>query len=295
MPCPGVRLSERRRGTHTGVCGMPYYPTRKLTILALDPSVKDRGRILKTQIDVPNELLAPGPRGYRVFIIDYDSSTGSFRRPKRAKPAASGSPPSDPFEKYSDSDLLSSPEFRSFMTYGIVMKTLSRFEYALGRRLSWSFGSHQIQVAPHAFSDANAFYSDRAQGLFFGYFPSTDGQRTLYTCLSHEIVAHETTHALLDGLRERYTDPSSPEQAGFHEGFADVVALLSVFSLQPMVGMLLDFRSRNNSGSHKDPLLVDPRDLTLEKLRKSVLLGLAEQMGKEMSGVRGNRGDALRR
>ena len=35
----------------------------------------------------------------------------------------------------------------------------AQFERALGRRLSWSFGGHQIKVAPHAFAEANAFYS----------------------------------------------------------------------------------------------------------------------------------------
>ena len=45
----------------------------------------------------------------------------------------------------------------------------------------------------------------------------------IYTCLSHEIVADGTTHALLDGLRERYTDPSSAQQAGFHEAFGVVI------------------------------------------------------------------------
>jgi hypothetical protein len=67
--------------------------------------------------------------------------------------------------------------------------------------------------------------------LLLGYFPSYDGARTIYTCLSHDVIVHETTHALVDGLRTRYTDPSSPDQAAFHEGFADVVALLSIFSL----------------------------------------------------------------
>jgi hypothetical protein len=39
---------------------LPYYPTRKLTILALDPSVKDGSKILRTQIEIPNEQLEPG-------------------------------------------------------------------------------------------------------------------------------------------------------------------------------------------------------------------------------------------
>jgi hypothetical protein len=36
---------------------MSYNPTRKLTVLALDPSVKSGGKILRSQIDVPNEYL----------------------------------------------------------------------------------------------------------------------------------------------------------------------------------------------------------------------------------------------
>ena len=160
---------------------MAYHPTRKLTVLALDPSVRTDGRILRTQIEVPNEVLEAGPRGYRVSIVDYDSSTDSFRAAKRTFQHTRDAyrSPRDPFEKSSDAALLASPDFHGFMTYGIVMKTLARFEHALGRRLSWSFGSHQIQVSPRAFADANAFYSDTAQGLLFGYFPSNDGKGTI--------------------------------------------------------------------------------------------------------------------
>ena len=35
------------------------------------------------------------------------------------------------------------------------MRTLAHFEKALGRRVSWSFGGHQLKVAPHAFAEAN--------------------------------------------------------------------------------------------------------------------------------------------
>ena len=272
---------------------MPYYPTRKLTILALDPSVKDGRTVLRTQIEIPNETLDKGPRGYRVHVIDYDS-TGDVIYP--AGPIPDGvnrtdAPPDDPFENVTDEALLSDPGFHGFMTYGIVMKTLARFEHALGRRLSWSFtgtkGGHQIQIAPHAFADANAFYADTAQGLFFGYFPSADGKRHVFSCLSHEVVAHETTHALLDGLRERYTDPSSPQQAGFHEGFADIVALLSIFSAQSVVERVVDLGMPDI-----EEQTVLRRNVSAKTLRQSALFGLAQEMGAELTGVHGN---ALRR
>ncbi len=256
--------------------GPPRPPTRKLTIIAQDPGVLSGGRILRARVTVPAEELDPGPRGYRVQVIDYDASTGRLYRPLRR--GLNG----DPFQEADDEQLLSSPHFHAFNTYAIVMRTLARFEHALGRRVSWSFSGHQIQVAPHAFADANAFYSERDRALMFGYFPGRQG--TVFSCLSHDVVAHETTHALLDGLRTRYKDASSPDQAAFHEGFADIVALLSVFSLPGVVTELLarGRRSRRIPRSDLDP----------KRLRRSILFGLAEQMGDELSLVRGS---ALRR
>jgi hypothetical protein len=83
----------------------------------------------------------------------------------------------------------------------------------------------------------------------------------------------------VDGLRNRYTYPSSPDQGAFHEGIADVVALLSIFALPQIVEALLD---KDNPGA-----TIRRSELTREKLRASVLLGLAEQMGEEMQMVRG--------
>jgi hypothetical protein len=264
---------------------MPYYPARKLTILALDPSVRDNGKLLRTQVEIPNEFLSPGPRGFRVHVIDYDATTGAWRPPARlpAKMNVASGPPPDPFEKAGDDELLGNRAFHAFMVYGIVMKTLARFEFALGRRIGWSFGGHQIQVAPRAFEDANAYYSTDTRGLHFGYF----GQGPVYACLSHEIVAHETTHALLDGLRERYMDPSSPQQAGFHEGFADIVALLSVLSAESVVARVIDLGIPN-----RDEGTLRRSDITPRKLRLSGLFGLAQQLGSELAGIHGQ---ALRR
>jgi hypothetical protein len=270
---------------------------RTLTAIAQDPSIKFRGKILTAELTVPAEDLLPGPCGYRVNVIDYDSSTNTLYEPMSYEGQEWDSKYGDPFalkqngrssakgRKRRDQTLLDDPRFHAQNVYAIAMRTLAQFEFALGRRCAWGSDGHQIHIAPHAFADANAFYSREDRGIFFGYFMGADG-KPVYTCLAHDVVAHETTHALLDGLRGRYMEPSTPDQAAFHEGFADIVALLSVFSLPDVVDAGLDLAS-GGRGNLISSTLLEPN-----KLKESVLFGLAEEMGEELSAVRG---DALRR
>jgi hypothetical protein len=248
--------------------------TRWLSIIAQDPRVEHHGAILRTQVAVPRERLAPGPRGYRVHVLDYDASSDTLYRAPRVDDEK------DRYAKASDTVLLGDPGFHAQNVYAIVMRTLARFELALGRRVPWGFPSHQLKVVPHAFVDANAFYANDQEALLFGYFRGrTD---TVFSCLSHDVVAHETTHAVLDGVRPGLDRPSSPDQAAFHEGFADVVALLSVFSLPAVVGALLR-REEQPTESHR----IAKRLTSRQRLKQSSLLRLAEQMGDEMQAVRG--------
>ena len=55
------------------------------------------------------------------------------------------------------------------------------------------------------------------------------------TALSHDIIAHETTHALLDGLRSSFIDPTNVDVPAFHEGFSDLVALFLHFTYADVV------------------------------------------------------------
>ena len=259
--------------------------TRRMTIVAQDPAVTDdHEKIVTAEVEIPAERLAPGPCGHRVHVIDYDSSSRTLYQPAELEPRP-GEPPL--FENPGNDVILGDPRFHAQNVYAIVMRILGRFELALGRRVSWGFPSHQIKVAPHAFLDANAFYSERDESLVFGYFPGRDKQ-PVFSCLSHDVVAHEATHALIDGLRGRFNEPSSRDQAAFHEGFADVVALLSVFALRDVVKAMLDRSWREEPAFRQTPAgLIHQDFLEPDTLRKSVLLGLAKQMGEEMSLVRG--------
>jgi hypothetical protein len=258
----------------------PIPRTRQLTVIAQDPSVRAGGKVLRAKVAVPAEELRPGPWGYRAQVLDYDVSTDTFYKPREE--GLDG----DPYAAADDAVLLSDPAFHSQNVYALVMRTLARFEHALGRRVSWGFQGHQIHIVPHAFADANAFYSRDDHALLFGYFPGRKGDM-VFTCLSHDVIVHETTHALLDGLRARYDDPSSPDQAAFHEGFADVVALLSVFSLPRVAEKVIDLTLQPVGRA-----LIAAAAVLPDRLRLSGLFGLADEMGREMGLVRG---DALRR
>jgi hypothetical protein len=252
-------------------------PLRHWTVLAQDPSILDAdGHALTTTVAVPAERLERGPKGHRVHVVDYDASTDRFYRARQDRLEA------DPYAKTRDIErLVRDPHFHQQNVYALVMSTLFAFEKSLGRPVDWGFSesSHQLKVAPHAFEDANAYYSRESESLNFGYFPDDDGKR-IFTCLSQDIVVHETTHALLDGLRRNYLSPSSPDQAAFHEGFADIIALLSVFQHRPIIEIAL--RPLKDAAGR-----IPASKLTLEAFGNTALVKLAEQMGAALEGVRG--------
>ena len=97
-------------------------------------------------------------------------------------------------------------------------------------------------------------------------------------------MVHETTHALLDGLRSRFMDPSSADQAAFHEAFADIVALLSVFTFGDVLGALLERDAPEHDRTPPGLIAIDR--VAMEPLMRSVLLGLADEMKAEVGLAR---------
>jgi hypothetical protein len=264
----------------TSVSTIPSPKWFELTILAQDPSIEkvhpadERSKILRTQVRIPASTLRPGPRGPRLHVVDYDPVTRVVH-PAYELAAGDGTV-HDRFREVSDAELLADRRFHAQNAYAIAARTLAAFEFALGRRVPWAFGSHQLYLVPHALQEANAFYDDADQAVLFGDYEI--GGKRGFTCLSHDIVAHETTHAILDGLRQRFDVPGLPDQPAFHEAFADIVAMLSVFSMPGVVERLVSRREG-------DTLLEE--DVTAEQLRSLSLATMADELGDAVHVERG--------
>jgi hypothetical protein len=231
---------------------------RPLRIFAFDPMpgrAPDqslwRASDNRITIDVVNEdNLKPGPQGSRIEVIDYDAPNGCYYTPVDLNDQAllmqDGLEPSE-----------SDPRFHQQMVYAVAMKVLENFDAALGRKLRFrrqfknkrqriQFENTQLRIFPHAFHGANAFYDSEQVALFFGYFqasrenpgPNLPGQ-TVFTCLSHDIIAHEMTHSLVDRLRRYFREPSNVDVPAFHEGFSDIVAIFQHFTFPDILRRLI--------------------------------------------------------
>ncbi|MGH8855980.1 MAG: hypothetical protein ACREWI_17090, partial [Telluria sp.] len=240
----------------------PLY--RPLSILTTDPTAS-RLEGAVARINVPYEPLQPGPAG-RLFRVD-EHDYGQDVAYKKADLDDARSLLKGGYDP-SPSD----PRFHQQMVYAVCSSVYASFRGALGRHMSWGFtarGADQVlQLRPFAFKGANAWY-DKWQGcICFGYAPMparTPGVRampgeTVFSSLSHDVIAHEVTHALLDGMRSNFSIPTGPDVPGFHEGFADLVAIFQRMSCKELVNVAIR-KSRGRLDETK------------------LLTGLAQQLG----------------
>jgi hypothetical protein len=231
----------------------PVY--RYLRGYSLDPGFSTRletAGINEVLYQVPYEEVEPGPCGEYLDVVDFDPPSGCWYEPvdlsHQAVASQQGLAPSE-----------GNPQFHQQFVYAVGMKTIRHFEQALGRKIVWhprvtrrrpargqaAFRREYVQrlrIYPHALREANAYYDPEKRALLFGYFAAADqyfGRNypggLVFTCLSPDIVAHEMTHAILDSIHHRYIEDTNPDVAAFHEGFADIVALLQRFTFRALV------------------------------------------------------------
>jgi hypothetical protein len=294
---------------------------RPLKVYAIDPSAGNYVGNLMT-IHVKWEALQPGPVGAKLAVIDHDPVNKTYY------------PPVDLDDPYiairggldpSESD----PRFHQQMVYAVASETLQKFEAALGRQLHWHRAERVVvgdedappaqgaektwhkgddiwvlNLYPHAMVQENAFYSRQAKGILFGYFKARTsdqgrnlpGQR-VFTCLSHDIIAHETTHAIIDGIRAYFTEPTNPDVLAFHEGFADLAALFQHFShraalldtLQKTGGRLYDAEIKPLAEPETDAAGPGNPAFAAQMRQINPLIQLAQQFGEARGTGRGLR------
>ncbi|PKN62085.1 MAG: peptidase S8 [Deltaproteobacteria bacterium HGW-Deltaproteobacteria-15] len=220
-------------------------PYRRVRVYAVDPSLSTRletAGINEATLKIRWEKLEKGPVGEYLEVKDTDDAGKTYLPVDLDDPrmlAQDGWAPSE-----------GNPQFHQQMVYAVSMKTIEHFEHALGRPVLWrpkgnpedpnddSGFVRQLTVRPHAFRQANAYYSPEKVALLFGYFDASaddpgaymPGSR-VFSCLSHDIIAHETTHAILDGMHRRFNEPTNPDVLALHEAFADIIALMQHFTI----------------------------------------------------------------
>lgn len=266
--------------------GLDYAPdprVRRLRAYAFDPSLATRSAYAEVneitiEIDFEHDL-KPGPVGEYLEVVDVDPPSDCVYTPVDLNhPSLLAQDGLDRSE--------SNPQFHQQMVYGVAMKTIEHFERALGRPIFWSplrirdkdSGDHQrgepfdwadesykewaqevprLRIYPHALRSQNAFYSPQKRAILFGYFPAGDTDPgnefpggVVFTCLAHDIIAHEMTHAILDGMHPYFTQASNPDVLPFHEAFADLVALFQRFTYPDLLrDQIAEARGRLGAGT----------------------------------------------
>jgi hypothetical protein len=212
---------------------------------------------MKTEVEpglpIPIPIPIPIPplmRGARVLMWKQDPSVDEigirkaylpvrvFTGPRDARITTQGLAPVSPNVV---GDLIETPgtdAFDAVHTFAVVRQTLTLYQRALGSAVPWEWNSatntDPLQVFPHAGVTMNAYYDRNARALKFFYFQKPGDPPTappIYTCRSLDIVAHETGHAILDGLKPSWLGANNPPQTGaLHESFGDLTAIFLALS-----------------------------------------------------------------
>jgi hypothetical protein len=169
------------------------------------------------------------------------------------------------FERFEKDGLIDNPQFHQVNVFAVVSRALNLIEEEIGHGFNWKDGAPLI-IRPHAFEDMNAYYDPESPSLNFGYFTSPFRRTPVWTCLSHDVVAHELGHAILDSFRPLYVYSPDKDTPALHESFSDLLAMFSALQYPSIVQHLY----RETGGDMRHPSLVSR---------------LAEEFGIGLNGV----------
>lgn len=223
----------------------------------IDPKFRIQGMDLTLDTAILSGLVAEN-----VALTDFDPETGALVAGPVIKPPARG----NVRHKLAlpRSDLITAPKTVTaiqILCFGTVMRTISLLESSrvLGRKIVWGFPGKQLFVVPRAGYQANAFYHRASHSVQFLLVPDegppsggeNGEQLGKFTALSPDIVAHETAHAVIDGIAPFLYEAATPQSLALHEAVADLTALFVSLRTNNFVTHILD---KNNGALDKDAI-----------------------------------------
>jgi hypothetical protein len=225
---------------------------RRLRVFTQDPSVGRFEGAIST-LGIANERLERGPAGAYFVVVDRDLDLPKdFAGPDLDEP---GILMSDGFAP-STTDRA----FACQMVYAVAMETYAQFAQALGRNPGFGPIEHadrRLRIYPRAFQDANAYYDREEGAVLFGWdrarkfaLGRSQPGGHVFLALSRDVVAHEISHALLDGLRPNFLRPTHRDVPALHEAIADLVAVFLHFAQREVVANALQ-RTQGSVGDHQ--------------------------------------------
>ena len=236
LPTPTFEYREHRRVVRnlpraqlvTGATPIPIpipipfpLPGARVLMWKQDPTVREIG-IRKAFL--PGHVF-PGPRDARI----------TTRGTATVSPNAFG-------------DLIEPPgtdDFDTVHTFAVVRETLTMYQRAravgsIPAQIPWEWNTpgpppdtDPLNVFAKAGETMNAFYSRTEKALKFFFFikpGDPPGSPKIFTCRSLDIVAHETGHAVLDGLKPHWLESGPPQTGALHESFGDLTAIFLALS-----------------------------------------------------------------
>jgi hypothetical protein len=160
------------------------------------------------------------------------------------------------------------PEFDAVHTFTVAWQVLTMYRRALrlighAKKLTWAWGTNPLILKPRAPASNDAIspvFSNTS--IEFPYFPKRKNGKTVYTCQSFDMVAHEVGHAILYALKPSYMNINNwgSENTAFKEAFGDLTAIFAMLAQM----------------DHVDAIIAESKaDLS----RKTFFSAIAEQYG----------------
>ncbi|MGV8122774.1 MAG: M36 family metallopeptidase [Candidatus Xenobiia bacterium LiM19] len=146
------------------------------------------------------------------------------------------------------------PQFDQAQSIAIASRTHEICESSAGHPIEWRTSDGVLLIEPHNQAEESAFYNEGAGALQFGSVTSAEMKKSVHSCLSADVVSHETGHAVMHTEKPEWFRETSVfwgnlgklpignlEVVALDEAFADCSSMMMALSIdENLAGMIED-------------------------------------------------------